>query len=148
MDAGKHAKRLGLFAYVYAGMLTLVTVASATLFLNTFLPTLKGSSVPTFEEIFSTWRSPYTQMFYVFVVLIIISLFFISSTVIANVRLGWKLRGGTRPTRRLVIVASVLSVVTSLFGGLLLIPFGCGLAGYGIWFAISQGGSEYLAAGT
>lgn len=64
--------------------------------------------------------------------------------VIANIRLGKRLRSERPLTPRSMIVTAILNCVSWACGGILLMPFGIGLGVYTIWFSQWDAGKAFL----
>ena len=144
-----HAKRLGLFAWIYSGLLVLSSVSSIA-FLLSFFGDLSGTFLQSsWEDFQEAFRSPlsvwYSVMFIVILASVVGAVVFIICSIVANFRMGLKLRRMPPPTRRSVIVSSILSLISSIFGGIFLLPFGVALCIYGVWFATNKAGRDYLA---
>jgi hypothetical protein len=63
---------------------------------------------------------------------------------IANIRLGKRLRSQAPPSERSMIVSGILNCVSWVCGGIFLMPFGIALGVYGIWFSQSTVGKAYI----
>jgi type III secretory pathway component EscU len=145
MDMSAHARRLGLFAWIYAALVVLSSI-SGLIFLKTFLGDLPFTFLEwSWDDFLNDLRSPYSVMFIVFVVYIVLSAFFNIGTIVANLRMGFKLRGVRPPARKLINISSIFSLISSVLGGIFLLPFGTALCIYGLWFANNKAGREYLA---
>lgn len=146
MTRKEHAKLFGIFAWVYAGLLGFSLLAATVSLINFTYGTLGDAArLPRLDEIADSFNGPY----YIYSVLVIgIVLFillafaFMLAALIANIRLGKKLRSQSLPTKRSIVVASALSLISSIFGGLMTLPFGSALFVYGLWFAFSGRGNE------
>ena len=142
-----HAKRFGVFCWIYAGLITLTGIAS----LISLTLLLRDLSPPTFsfESLMHEFDQPWGYYHYIafaFFGFVIFEAALIVSAVLANFRMGSHLRKGVVVSKRSVVVTSILTALSSVFGGLLLLPIGIALGAYGIWFAmrgIRDGGKCY-----
>lgn len=64
--------------------------------------------------------------------------------VIANFRIGRRLRSSNLPTQRSLVVMAILNFLSLFCGGLMVWPFGIALGVYEIWFAMSDQGKAFL----
>lgn len=146
MTRSSHSKLFGIFVWVYAGLLGFSLLAAIVSLINFTYGTLGDAArLPGLDEIADSFKGPYyvyNLLFIGIVVFILLAFAFMLAALIANIRLGKKLRGQSLPTKRSIVVTSALSLISSIFGGLLTFPFGSALFVYGLWFAFSDRGNE------
>jgi hypothetical protein len=138
MTAKEHTNLLSIFAWVYAGIQGLVVC----LYLLVVL--LYGGL--GIAMAFSAKQSDAAGLIVWGVMVLIFGSIALMGIicVISNIRLGKKLRGGTPPTSRSMIVSGILNCISWICGGVFLMPFGIGLGVYGIWFSQSDIGKAYI----
>jgi len=142
------AKRFGIFCWIYAALLAMSGIGGI-LSLAFLLDSLRESSGGrlSFDLLLSEFSQPfstYHYMFFAFVAYVLIAAALILISIVANIRLGARLRSGILPSGRAIVLTSIVSAVSSVFAGLVLVPFGLALCVYGIWFARVMGPDSTL----
>jgi hypothetical protein len=133
--ATSHARKLGIFAWIYVVILVISVLLNADFVITFFGEMLKMGPSAFWDDLVHDLSSPYGLMFIVFLVFVISAALIIIASIAANIRLGLRLRRVPTPTRRSVVISSILSLISSFFGGLFAVPFGTALCIYGLWFA-------------
>lgn len=138
MTAKEHTNLLSIFAWVYAGI--------QGLFVCLYLLLVLVYGGLGIAMTLSAKQSDVAGLIIWGVVVLIFGLIAVMGIVcvISNIWLGKKLRSGTPPTQRSMIVTAILNFVSWICGGILLMPFGIALGIYGIWFAVSDVGKAFL----
>lgn len=138
MTAKEHTNLLSIFAWVYAGIQSLFVC-----FYVLFALLYGGLGI---AMAFTAKQSDVAGLIIWGVLVLIFALIAIMGIicVISNIWLGKKLRGGTPPTQRSMLVTAILNCISWVCGGIFLMPFGIGLGVYGIWFAVSDVGKAFL----
>lgn len=136
-----HSNRLGLFSWIYAGILAASLTLNIVTFIYFYGSWIGTDSIPSFGELLSVGDSPYaTKMVILFLLVVfglLLALLLMLVIIILNIRLGKALRKGPQPTHRRLVVISILNLITSVVGGFLHLPFGVALGIYGLWYAFS-----------
>lgn len=139
MQPKEHANLLAILSWVYAGLQTLTF-----LILLTYLLAMGGLAVFTAAQ--GRTEDAFAIVFWIVIIVLLAVLSAVGlASLIANIRLGRKLRGRFPPTQRTVIVTAILNFLSFLCGGIMLLPFGTALGVYGLWFALSETGKSFLS---
>lgn len=142
MQPKEHANLLSIFAFVFAGIQGLIF-----LFIALYVLLMGGMMIA--GALNSTRSDAAGMVIWIMLILLFAALASIGlTTVISNIRLGKKLRSGFPPTKRFLVVTSILNICSFLCGGMLVLPFGTALGIYGLWFANSDVGKVYLSGNT
>ena len=139
MTGKEHANLLGIFAYVFAGIQSLITF-----FFGAYLVILGGL---TLIAAFGGNSNDLEGVLMMLVVSTIFGIFFALgfAAMVMNIRMGRRLRGGKAVTKRTVMTASIMNCCAIVFGGMFSMPFGAAVGAYGIWFATSDVGKRFFA---
>src|SRR5688572_11162234 len=133
MTGKDHANLLGIFAYVFAGIQSLITLFFGLYVLlmgGVGLAIALGGNPEDVEGIVMMFL--FAAIFGVFFAMGLVS-------VIMNIKMGRRLRSGTPPSKRSVMITSIMNCVA-----LYSMPLGGALGGYGMWFANSDSGKRYF----
>ena len=139
MKGKEHANLLGIFAYVFAGIQGMITA-----FFGLYVLIMGGIAV---MAAFDAKAQDAGGVVLVFVFTAIFGLLCVLGivSIVRNIKMGRCLRSDNPPTQRSVMITSIISCCSVLFGGMLSGPFGVGVGIYGIWFATSDVGKRYFA---
>ena len=138
MKGQELANLLGIFAYVFAGIQSLIT-----LFFGLYVLIMGGLGVMVALDAKANDAGGVVMMFVftaIFGLLFALGL----ASVLMNIKMGRRLRSGNPPTKRSVMITSILNCCAMLFGGIFSMPFGAAVGAYGIWFANSEVGKRYF----
>lgn len=141
MKPNEHANLLSIFFWVYAVIQTLML-----LFIALYTGFIGYSSVIIAMEDRNNAPEMTTLFVIIFIVLVVLLLIGFTSMVL-NVIIGFGLRRGRTWTSFWGKVASILSIISFVCGGILLLPFGTALGIYGLWFFFSETGRQYFQDG-
>ena len=138
MKGKEHANLLGIFAYVFAGIQSLITM-----FFGLYVLIMGGLGVMVALDARANDAGGVVMMLVftaIFGVLCALGL----TSIIMNIKMGRRLRSDDPPTKRSVMITSILNCCAMLFGGMFSMPFGAAVGVYGIWFASSDVGKRYF----
>ena len=138
MKGKEHAKLLGIFAYVFAGIQSFITM-----FFGLYVLLMGGLGLMAALDPRGTDAGGLVMMFVFTTIFGLLCALGIASIVL-NIRMGRRLRSETAPTRRSVLITSIINCCSILFGGMFSMPFGAAVGVYGIWLATSDTGKRYF----
>jgi hypothetical protein len=142
MKPNEHANMLSIFAWIYAGiqgfMFLFILLYLVILGLGGVMSAVNGNEADAGGLI---------VVAVIFVIIGFLALVGLA-TIIANIRMGRRLRGGKLPTQQSIVITSILNICSFLCGGIIALPFGTALGVYGLWFALSEQGKMFLSGQT
>lgn len=138
MTGKDHANLLGIFAYVFAGIQSLITF-----FFGAYLVIIGGL---TLVAAIGGNSNDLEGVLMMFVISAVFGIFFALglASIVMNIRMGRRLRNGRPLSQRSVMVTSIVNCCAVLFGGMFSMPFGAAVGAYGIWFATSDVGKRFF----
>lgn len=139
MKGKEHANLIGIFAYIVAGIQSLITM-----FFGLYVLIMGGLGVMIALDGKAKDAGGVVMMF-VFTAIFGLMCALGITSIVMNIKMGRRLRSDNPPAQRSVMITSIMSCCSVLFGGMLSGPFGAALGIYGIWFATSDVGKRYFA---
>ena len=138
MTGKDHANLLGIFAYVFAGIQSFIT-----LFFGLYVVLIGGVGVLIALD-GKVEDAGGVVMMFVFAAIFGVIFSLGVASIVMNVKMGRRLRSGTPPGKRAVMITSIMNCAAIFAGGMFSMPFGAAIGGYGIWFAASDVGKQYF----
>jgi len=139
MQVNQHANLLGIFFWVYAAIqgLLILLILGYTGYMSSLIGGIENTGNNSNNADEKTVLAILTAVLIVIILVLICSM-------ILNIATGYGLRKERFWAKRWGIIATILTMISSVFGGMLLMPFGMALGIYGLWFFISDTGKQFF----
>jgi hypothetical protein len=135
----EHANLLSIFSWILAGIQGFMF-----LFLALYVVIFGAMTVLTFLNAKQSDPAGIAVIAGILLLVGLLALFGLIC-IVANIRMGKRLRGGEPPSQRSLIGTAILNMLSFLCGGIMVMPFGIALGVYSLWFALSDPGKAFLS---
>lgn len=138
MAPKEHANLLSIFFWIFAGIQALMALFVAL--------ALALTGVSTILMLFNAKSGANSGVLVLGIMMSVMGLLFAFGlvSIYLNILAGKRLRNDLRASKKLIMTASILSLLSFLCGGIWILPFGVALGIYGLWFATSPIGYAYF----
>lgn len=142
MNKTNHPKLLTIFFWIFSAIQAIIL-----LFYIVYLGFLGYFATGAGFQNGSTFAKEEAAFMTVFVVIILFIILLGVASIISNFLAGFSLLKEKTWSKKAGIIASVFAIISFMFGGILLLPFGLALGIYGLWFFLGERGKEYYHGG-